>query len=42
VLSPLAGAERKAGAGTLSRFTPNPAFDEEDADLADCDVANWQ
>ncbi len=35
-------AERKAGAAALPRFTPNPAFDEEDADLADCDPANWQ
>jgi hypothetical protein len=35
-------AERKAGAGALPRFTPNPAFDEPDADLPDCHEANWQ
>ena len=35
-------AERKAGAGVLPRLTPNPAFDEEDADVPDADAANWQ
>ena len=39
-----ARAEKAAskGAGSLPRFTPNPAFDEPDADLADCHEANWQ
>src|SRR5215208_5398581 len=32
----------QAAAGTLPRWTPNPAFDEPDADIPDCDVANWQ
>jgi hypothetical protein len=32
----------QAQGSALPRFTPNPAFDEEDADIADCDEANWQ
>ena len=35
-------AERKAAVGAIPRFTPNPAFDEDDADIPDCDEANWQ
>jgi hypothetical protein len=32
----------RAAIPALPRWTPNPAFDEPDADIADCDVANWQ
>jgi hypothetical protein len=32
----------KAAAVALPRFAPNPAFDEEDADIPDADAANWQ
>jgi len=35
-------AGRKAGTAALPRFTPNPAFDEEDADIPDAAAANWQ
>jgi hypothetical protein len=35
-------AERKAAAAAPPRYTPNPAFDEEDANIPDADAANWQ
>ena len=33
---------KSKGAGALPRHTPNPAFDEPDADLPDCHESNWQ